>query len=757
MALQLNDLLMRLSPTQHHPMTDGEDKSLERQRLALMKQEFEEAKRKNAEEAELRRISEAGEMTRAKMLDERQRAQQEAQAQAETLKQRRTAHDDMLKYRDVGDYEGMEGAANRLNELGGLAERLGEDEHGLPTWHVELDAEKYKKEQAALEQQQAPGEVDNPENPYSTHPGDESLTSSLSRLSALGYPGTDRGTLMPPAGISSSDDLTAEQMARVTGGGSQQRAATDRAVAQPPLEVEPEPGPPEAVPDNSPIKPEYRQAPQGLDPLAALRPARLGPVPAAPADIMGGVPKNVIDTGAMNAQAQRRLGPVMANIEASMPAAYRDSTRASNQAAQDMALPADKTLEASLKLRAPADAATAREREHEFKTEEQATEAERKAMAEEKDPIKRQRRVKSGQDYAKTAFVQGKIQERSDVLEAAVDIERLLNDGIAENDDLVVNKLMKLDGQVGSQTEPDAARVTGEQKASFATRVKGFIKTLTEGGYDEPFKKSMLEFAHALQERNRGKVHDYISEMSKQANASDDPLVGKGYRDFVSGAMPAALEAYNKENPPEVEGGEAPGATPVSAAVDDDEGGGDFDTALDSAADDHGLDADKMRTIIGPESAGKGDAKNKGSSASGIIQMIDSTARRYDNPRTGKKFANAAELRELSPAEQAPIAAQYFHDAGVTADSPPEDYALAVAAPAFVGKSADRDAVVYRKGSDEYEANKPWWPKDGGDITVGSILDFYIKKKKGDAEAPASSKPAAGGQDAARKKLLEGL
>jgi hypothetical protein len=138
--------------------------------------------------------------------------------------------------------------------------------------------------------------------------------------------------------------------------------------------------------------------------------------------------------------------------------------------------------------------------------------------------------------------------------------------------------------------------------------------------------------------------------------------------------------------------------------------------------------------------------------------MLDSTAREYTNPRTGKKFANAAELRQLPREEQAPIAADYFHNKGVTADSPQEDYDLAVAAPAFVGKSANRDEVVYPKGTDDWEANKPWRPKDGGDITVGSILDFYARNRKGaPAETPASSKPAAGGQDAARKKLLEGI
>jgi hypothetical protein len=75
MALQLQDMLARLSPMpQPQGFGGGADKSLERQRLLLMKQEFEETKRKNAEDLELRKMAEAGEMTRARMQDERQQA-----------------------------------------------------------------------------------------------------------------------------------------------------------------------------------------------------------------------------------------------------------------------------------------------------------------------------------------------------------------------------------------------------------------------------------------------------------------------------------------------------------------------------------------------------------------------------------------------------------------------------------------------------------------------------------------------------------
>jgi hypothetical protein len=178
---------------------------------------------------------------------------------------------------------------------------------------------------------------------------------------------------------------------------------------------------------------------------------------------------------------------------------------------------------------------------------------------------------------------------------------------------------------------------------------------------------------------------------------------------------------------------------------------------LDAEAGARGLDPDKMLAIIGPESGGNSGAKNAGSSASGLIQMIDSVARGYINPRTDKNFESAAELRELSAAEQAPIVAKYFADRGVTADSPVEDYALAVAAPAFVGRSAERDTVVYPKGSKEHAANRPWWPEGGGDVTVGSLLDFYLHAGRhghgGKPATVASTAPTA----ATDADLLEGM
>lgn len=744
MALQLNDLLMRLQPPSAQSMGMGDDKSIERQHLALMREQFEETKRRNVEDEQLRQMAEAGAMQRAELLAQKEREQAAAQAAAESLKVRQGALADFMKYQDTGDFEGMDVAATRLNALGGFARRL-DAGGGFPSWQVGLEAPKAPRGLNPLDSLGYDSLAAN-DSLSETRPEAAAPLSTEEAFARAGSVPTDQAPA-PTGGDPTTDAPDALTSPNTVPGGE---ASADYG---PPTaeQAQAGTGAPAAPPEI-----------QGLTPgMTHFAPRR---APDAP-DAMGGVPRDVIDTGALQAQRQQRLGPVMANIERSMPAAYRASTEANDQAAAGMGLPADKALEASLKLRAPADAAIDKERGQEFKTQE----ADAKIAAQEKDPIKRARRMDYGEKYAKQTYDEEKIQTRIAILDASSDIESVLQDSDHFDDQKAINLLMKLNAQVGAQSDADAERMTGEGKASVVDRIKNWLSTAVTGGFSDPLKKSMLDYAHRLGERQQGALHDHIERMYNSADRQQDPLAGTGIRDFVERTMPSAvLQSYDKEAG---DGEPAAGAAAPAASHRDDH---DFMETLDAEAADKNLDPDKMLAIMGPESHGQGDAKNPHSSASGIIQMLDSVARGYINPRTGKHFDSAAELRELAPAEQAPIMAQYFHDKGVDEDSPVEDYALAVAAPKYVGKSANRDQVVYPKGSDAYEANKPWQPADGGDITIGSILDFYLHTKgkksepaksialldvKDEKPAPTAAQPAAPskgkGKDDA--KLLEGL
>jgi hypothetical protein len=159
---------------------------------------------------------------------------------------------------------------------------------------------------------------------------------------------------------------------------------------------------------------------------------------------------------------------------------------------------------------------------------------------------------------------------------------------------------------------------------------------------------------------------------------------------------------------------------------------------------------------MGGESGGATNAASDKSSAKGVFQLIDGTAQAMG-------YKDAAEYASEPLEKQIEVGLKLFKNKGLTKDSPAEDYALVLAAPSLVGKWKSRDDVVYKKDSPEWKANEPWWPPGGGDITVGSIADYYIKggkaPAKADAPAPAQAAPKEPAlpepKTAAEKRIIE--
>jgi len=780
MAFNINSALMQLDPLKPlGPRPDKKAESMERQRLQLMREQFEETKRQNAQDAEWRKIAEAGAMTREQMQSDRQAEHDRQAAVAENIKQRTLAFDSFNKRVDSADYEGMDLDATRINQLGGLVERTGEDENGFPSYRVEFDAEEARKRDAEQEDQTTAFFDDSDEGSDTKLPR-EAIPQSLDRMNALGYDTLGLRDNLAGTGVGEGQQLSTEDAFR-----SAQRAARGpdekAAVAPEPAapkpwqpgdldrdEPEPEPADPGAPYDLAAeadaaknfLEP-GRSTPMATPPpqlepsifQATGRPARVGQ-----RDIMGGVPKNVVDTGSMQDQRVQRLGPVMDNMVKSMPEAYQAGTRHSADAALGMGLPADKAAKQALDFNAPANAAQASELEAERKEKAE----ERKAIEAAKlDPQGEQKLINYGHKRADLTYQRHKIQGNIEALQSVTQIEALLDDKYPENDAYAINFLMKAGENVGPQTDRDAARFEGLSSASTLEQVQAWVNSKITGGTYETMKRSMKEFTGQVRERGQKNVFSWMESTQKAAAAAEHPLVRKGYEEYLDSVPDWVKEAYEKTIPEDEDeptaGTTASNASlyqapPPSGALTNDT---EFMTSLTQNAEAQGVDPNKMLAIMGPESGGDPSAKNASSSASGLIQMMDSVARGYVNPRTGKKMESAAELRTLSRAEQAPIAVQYFADRGVTADSPVEDYALAVAAPAFVGRSAERDAVVYPKGSKEHAANRPWWPEDGGDVTVGSLLDFYMGKGKGGKKSPAA--PASTAAADTDDDQLEGI
>jgi hypothetical protein len=162
----------------------------------------------------------------------------------------------------------------------------------------------------------------------------------------------------------------------------------------------------------------------------------------------------------------------------------------------------------------------------------------------------------------------------------------------------------------------------------------------------------------------------------------------------------------------------------------------DIDLELEGQALEAGLDPEQIRPLMRAESGGDPKVKNKmGSSAQGLFQFTDDTAKRYG-------LKSAAEYAALPPEKQIELAIRRFKDIGLDESSARDDYYIANAAPDYVGKSDDTIIKEYRSDTDygkKVRAQNPSWvPPGGGEITVGSIkAGFRGAKGKARNESPA--------------------
>jgi len=689
----------------------GGDSSMERERLRLMREQFEETKRSNLESERYRQIAEAGQMRRAEMQMERERAQQEAAAAlaqqkaeadaeaAQTLEQNKLMGD-VSKYRDAGDFEGIEALSPRLDQSGMGFERLGEDEAGMPTYRFDMDPEATAAKEA---ERMATA------SPYGEN---ETAPQSLNRLSALGYDldGQERGSLAEPT-------VTGDELAGRVG------AAIEQANTQP------------GVPIRQPDAP----------------------------DMMGSVRRDTIDFGAQQGQIARRLNPALGALQSAYPDRYQESVGATNAGVAGLGLPADKALEQAQKMRQGPDAAMARD----FATQDDLAKEGRKAEADANKPLDRndiESLVKSGAAKAKEIYdnnIAGAIT-RSD---AANNIKFLLTDTDPDNDYAIAFELPNMLGSKGSQSNKDLAVALGIDAMSTVDQIVDVFTRMVAGGMSEERKKSLVGVVKHRIELDDNSVYGYLDAIEESASATPDADVARGLREYARGNIPKAYrDAWLKEKglPPEGANAPAAPAAPGAAGKSAARGvPGDIEPSSDPAAvekavraesEHYGFNPDYVIKVLGGESGFKGTAANDHSSARGLGQFTDETARSYG-------FKDADEFGALPVTEQIPYVMDYIDKKGLTAKSRPEDYALAFAAPAFIGKPGN--TVVYKKDSEQWKANAPWRPADGGDITVDSIAAFSFGKTGAATDEPEAvddaKEEAAEAAPAAQDEVDQGV
>lgn len=178
MPINTSSLLLNLKPptpidlSPLRQLGGGGGQSLERERLRLMREQFEETRRKNKEDEALARLQEQGRTAREQMQLEAQAAAKAAEERAALMKRRQDAVAEFGKLNAAGDIEGARGLVPFMTSLGVEVDLEGE-EAGLPRYRIDVDPESTKA--AATDRAMDGGDIAPEEN--------------------IGYPADDTGVL----------------------------------------------------------------------------------------------------------------------------------------------------------------------------------------------------------------------------------------------------------------------------------------------------------------------------------------------------------------------------------------------------------------------------------------------------------------------------------------------------------------------------------------------------------------------------------
>jgi hypothetical protein len=721
MAIDFGSLSMRLNPLSAiNPGSLGQ-MGMERERLKLMREQFENTKKQQEEENRLHQLAEQGQMARAKMQGEREQKKAEAKAAAELQKNKLSVYQKFTELNGAGDLAGARSMVPIMSSLGMGVEEQGE-EGGFPRYRISMDAQK----DAAAEDQRAAIA-----SPYGDN---ETSEQSLSRLSTMGLEG-ETGTLDDPQlrkAESSGGDPSA------VGGGALPLDPAALAATSPEEDEHPlgAAAPAGLAPAGLPGNDAYAQA------LAASQYAREhgGQALRGPdkKDYTGSVPSDVIDTGAQHELTLATLNPALQGLASAYPdEASRESAAKTAAGIEAMPLTGQKALEEYKSQRGGPDAIM-------------VANAQNDRFRETRDKVTPKDIEMYGRNGRKSALEtakSGRVPEAVQALDQADIVDDMLADKDHVNDTMIAGALMEMQAIKGVPSDRDLAAAFGMEKASFMDQVLAKIEELAVGGFSTIQRDAIRSFVARTRDSQKAKVWDYLRGAENPGSSYNEYGV-KGYQDQASKIVPehwrgeyedekAAAGAEGEKAGKRKSSGSASSTGSTSSTSGEPPAAtGEFDKDLESQAKAAGLDPNKLKPIIHGESGGKSTAVST-EGASGVMQIMPANLKAMG--------IDPDEYRKLSASEQLPAVMRFLKGQGLTADSTPEEYVMAVAASDPKFRTASNDTVVYKKGSDAWKANKPWRPADDGDITRGSILAYYgvSNDKPGDkaAAAPAETKP----------------
>lgn len=253
---------MLLQPTRLNPNAfdlgdGGKAASLERERMQLAREQFENTKAQQRQQLELQKMEEGGRTARERMISDRAAAAAQAAKAAEAKKTQLALMGEFTKANGAGDVEGARAMLPLMDAAGLSVELLGEQD-GLPTYRIGEDPEAAARAQGAI-----------------------------------GYPGDDSGTLAGPLGIPSTEDAFKRSL-----GASEQAAQT-------------------GMPARAPDQPDYTgSVPRNVLDMGAIHAQTLARLTPALAGIVGSYPQQYQDSAEQTAGAVRGLGlPASKTVE----------------------------------------------------------------------------------------------------------------------------------------------------------------------------------------------------------------------------------------------------------------------------------------------------------------------------------------------------------------------------------------------------------------------------------------------------------
>ncbi len=461
----------------------------------------------------------------------------------------------------------------------------------------------------------------------------------------------------------------------------------------------------------------------------------LAPAPDISAPLVG----NVIDRQELQDQRLARLSPMLEHIVQAHPTDYQDIANEAKLGIEQSGLPVDKAVqEYRQQLSGPIELAKAQ-------LENQAKDDKLEAPG----LVDRERLAvigsKQAQSVGATYGVKDLIERRKTLAQA----RGVLSNKGGGDDYLAGATISRMMGEKGASTEGDVERVLGDAAVGFISKIKNRFYKEAFDGLSPRQKNALLGVLKTAEAADERRAFDFLKNVDEFTAAPDTQEdVARGARRYSGMVIPADIraryDADKKKRAPK--GAPAEQKAPVGATDPE-----DFEDDLLLYASEAGLDPDAIRPLVSGESGGDPKAKNARSGATGIIQFLNDEI-------AGSVGTSLEALKGMTAQEQLPYAIEYFKTRGIDENSKPEDYAMALAAPNFIGKPDD--TVVYPKSDDPkspWAQNEPWRPADGGDITVGSILAYYRKHGLGKAQEPAAGGASWTPKTAEERKVYEDL